>query len=144
MSEEFAFIKSFDFDTTYVNSICCDKEGNYIILSDKKSVDNFMRIYEKYKGKIKYFVLLPLSAQGRAKKAKINWKYIVKTLPEKCPDIAFGANFYPYLCETPGRFPVSLYSPEIMSAYLDLETMKVFKSSFSDIERKNLSRPDLT
>jgi organic radical activating enzyme len=103
----------------------------HVILSDKKSVDDFMKIYNEYTGKIKYFVVLPLSAQGRAKEAHIDWDYIVKMLPEKCADIAFGANFYPYLCETPGRFPVSLYEPESMSGYLDLHDMKVYKSSFS-------------
>lgn len=103
----------------------------HIILSDKNSVDEFISIYNKYHGRIKYFVLLPLSAQGRCKEATIDWDYITKTLPEKCPDIAFGANFYPYLCKTPGRFPVSLYEPELMSKYLDLETKKIYPSSFS-------------
>lgn len=111
----------------------------HVILSDKKSVDEFMEIYNEYRGRIKYFVLLPLSSQGRCKEAHIDWDYIVKTLPKECPDIAFGANFYPYLCETPGRFPVSLYEPELMSKYLDIETMKIYPSSFSNktIELKN-------
>lgn len=111
----------------------------HVILSDKKSVDEFMEIYNEYHGRIKYFVLLPLSSQGRCKEAHIDWDYIIKTLPEKCPDIAFGANFYPYLCETPGRFPVSLYEPELMSKYLDLETMNIYPSSFSNkkIELRN-------
>jgi organic radical activating enzyme len=108
----------------------------HIIISDKTSIDEFMKIYNEYHGRVKYFVLLPLSAQGRCEEAQVDWDYMVKTLPEQCPDIAFGANFYPYLCQTPGRFPVSLYEPELMSAYLDLESMKVFKSSFSDVERK--------
>jgi organic radical activating enzyme len=106
----------------------------HVIISDRKSINDFMKIYKKYHGKIKYFVLLPLSAQGRCKETIIDWDYMVKTLPEDCADIAFGANFYPYLCKTPGRFPVSLYSPEIMSKYLDLETMKIYSSSFSNKE----------
>ena len=104
----------------------------HVIISDKQSIDDFMETYNEYHEKVKYFVLLPLSAQGRAKEAHIDWDYVVKTLPEKCDDIAFGANFYPYLCETPKRFSVSLYEPELMSKYLDLETMKVYPSSFSD------------
>lgn len=108
----------------------------HVIISDKASIDEFMEIYKEYSGRVKYFVLLPLSSQGRCKEAHIDWDYMVKTLPKECPDIAFGANFYPYLCSTPGRFPVSLYEPELLSAYLDLENMKVYKSSFSNIERK--------
>lgn len=106
----------------------------HVIISDKKSIDDFMDIYKEYHGKVKYFVLLPLSSQGRCKEAHIDWEYMVKALPQDCADIAFGANFYPYLCETPGRFPVSLYEPELMSKYLDIETMKIFPSSFSNKE----------
>jgi hypothetical protein len=51
-------------------------------------------------------------------------------------DVAFGANFHPYLVKDKGRFNVSIYDPESMSAYLDLETMKVYKSSFSSEEKK--------
>ena len=104
----------------------------HIIISDKASIDEFMKIYNEYHGRVKYFVLLPLSAQGRCEEALVDWDYMVKTLPEQCPDIAFGANFYPYLCQTPGRFPVSLYEPELMSKYLDLETMNIYPSSFSN------------
>lgn len=104
----------------------------HVIISDKASIDDFMETYREYHGKVKYFVLLPLSSQGRCKEAHIDWDYMVEALPQDCADIAFGANFYPYLCETPGRFPVSLYEPELMSKYLDLETMNVYPSSFSD------------
>lgn len=104
----------------------------HIIIGDKKTIDDFLEIYDKYRGKIKYFVLLPLTAQGRAKKSFIDWDYFEKHIEGSPGDIAFGANFYPYLCKDPSRFKVSLYEPEIMSAYLDLENMKVYKSSFSD------------
>jgi len=106
----------------------------HIIIGDKKSIDTFLNIYEKYKDKIKYFVLLPLTAQGRAKEAFVDWEYFQKNIKGSPKDIAFGANFYPYLTKDPNRFKVSLYEPEIMSAYIDLETMKVYKSSFSNVE----------
>jgi organic radical activating enzyme len=108
----------------------------HIIIGDKKSVDEFKRIYQRFHGKVKYFVLLPLTAQGRAKESFVDWDYFQKSVEGSPSDIAFGANFYPYLCKDPGRFPVSLYEPEIMSAYLDLEDMKVYKSSFSSCEKK--------
>ena len=59
-------------------------------------------------------------------------KYFTEKIDGSPADIAFGANFYPFLCQTPDRFKVSLYEPEIMSAYLDLEDMKIYKSSFSN------------
>lgn len=107
----------------------------HVIISDKKSIDDFMKIYNEYTGRVKYFVLLPLSAQGRAKEAHIDWEYMVKALPQDCHDIAFGANFYPYLQTARSRFNVSLYEPESMSGYLDLTDMKVYKSSFSSEEK---------
>lgn len=107
----------------------------HIIIGGKKSIDDFLNIYEKYKGKVKYFVLLPLTAQGRAKESFVDWDYFEKKVEGSPSDIAFGANFYPYLCQSPGRFKVSLYEPELLSAYLSLENMKVYKSSFSSIER---------
>lgn len=103
----------------------------HVIIGDQKSVDEFMDVYKEYHGRVKYFVLLPLTAQGRAKESHIDWEYIKKALPKDCSDIAFGANFYPYLQKSTDRFKVSLYEPECMSAYLDLSDMRVYKSSFS-------------
>ena len=51
-------------------------------------------------------------------------------MPEDTSKIAFGANFHPYLAENMDKFNVSLYDPESMSKFLDLETMKVYPSSF--------------
>jgi len=111
----------------------------HIIIGGKETVDDFLEIYEKYKGRIKYFVLLPLTAQGRAKESFVDWDYFEKNVEGSPADIAFGANFYPFLCKDPSRFKVSLYEPEIMSAYLDLTDMKVYKSSFSS-ERKKIGK----
>jgi organic radical activating enzyme len=108
----------------------------HIIISDKKSIDEFTKIYEKYHNKVKYFVLLPLTVSGRCKEANIDWKYLKEKISKNYKDIAFGANFYPYLKKDNNKFSVSLYMPEILSAYLDLENMKVYRSSFSNIERK--------
>jgi len=107
----------------------------HIIIGDRKSIDDFMEVYHKYHGLVKYFVLLPLTAQGRAKESFLDWDYFQKNIDGSPADIAFGANFYPFLMQDPSRFKVSLYEPEIMSAYLDLEDMKVYKSSFSTEEK---------
>lgn len=107
----------------------------HVIIGDKTSIDRFAEIYNRYKGFIKYFVLLPLSAQGRSTEVFKDWEYLSSKIDGSPADIAFGANFHPYLSKDVGRFNVSLYEPESMSAYLDLETMKVYKSSFSTEER---------
>lgn len=103
----------------------------HIIISDKDSIDKFISIYKEFTGKVKYFVLLPLTAQGRAKEASIDWDYLQSQIEGSPKDIAFGANFYPYLMKDKKRFNVSLYEPEIMSKYLDLTDMKIYPSSFS-------------
>lgn len=107
------------------------------IISDKKSVDTFAKIYLEYADKIKYFVLLPLIAQGRATENfnKETWDYLKAVFSDVRFDmkkIAFGANFYPYLVnDKTHNFKVDLYEPEIMSKYLDFVEMKMYPSSFS-------------
>ncbi len=106
----------------------------HIIIGDKSSIDNFLELYNKYSERgIKYFVLLPLMETGRAKNVKVDFEYLHKMLPDDMHDIAFGANFYPFLCDykSTGKYKLSLYEPEIMSGYLDLNDMQIYKSSFS-------------
>jgi len=107
----------------------------HVIIGNKKSIDDFINIYNEFKGRVKYFVLLPLTAQGRATESFVDWDYFKSKVEGSPEDIAFGANFYPYLKKDKSRFKVSLYEPEIMSGYLDLEDMKVYKSSFSSEEK---------
>lgn len=103
----------------------------HIIISDKESIDNFVRIYNKWYDKVDYFVLLPYGSQGRAPQKEIDWGYLIKKLPDKHSQIAFGANFYPYLLKGGHNIKVSLYEPEIMSKFLDLKDMKLYSSSFN-------------
>ena len=107
----------------------------HVIIGDRESIDSFAAIYREYTGRIRYFVLLPLAAQGRSDSSFIDWEYLKSKIDGSPRDVAFGANFHPYLSKESDRFKVSIYDPESMSAYLDLETMKVFKSSFSSEER---------
>jgi hypothetical protein len=108
----------------------------HVIIGDRESIDRFADIYKSHTGRVKYFVLLPLSAQGRSTEEFSDWDYLCSKIDGSPADVAFGANFHPYLAKNPGRFKVSIYDPESMSAYLDLETMKVYKSSFSSEEKK--------
>ena len=107
----------------------------HIIIGDRNSIDRFSEIYKEFSGKVKYFIMLPLSAQGRSAEEFSDWEYFTSKVDGSPRDIGFGANFYPYLINNRKRFSVSLYEPESMSAYLDLETGKVYKSSFSNEER---------
>lgn len=102
----------------------------HIVISSVETVDYFMKIYDAYHDVIDYFVLLPYSEQGRGGKAVVEWEYLVSQLPDDTRQIAFGANFYPKLVQGEHNIKVSLYEPEIMSKFLDLKDMKLYKSSF--------------
>jgi organic radical activating enzyme len=106
----------------------------HIIISDKASIDSFVDIYEEWKDKIDYFVLLPYGNQGRAEHKDIDWDYLVEKLPTNQSKIAFGANFYPYLLKGGHNIKVSLYEPEIFSKFISLEDMSVYPSSFNLIK----------
>lgn len=109
----------------------------HIIISDKESIDEFVEIYNEWKDKVDYFVLLPYGNMGRALHKEIDWDYLVKNLPEDQTKLAFGANFYPYLLNTEHNIKVSLYSPEIMSKFISLEgNGTLYSSSFSKIPIK--------
>lgn len=108
----------------------------HIIISDKNSVDYFRYIYDEWHDRIDYFVLLPYTAQGRAVKKDIDWEYLISRMPNDTKQIAFGAGFYKYLLRNDHGINVSLYEPEIMSKFLDLKDMSLYKSSF-DLTKVN-------
>ena len=105
----------------------------HIIISDKESCDDFRKIYNTWHKDVDYFVLLPYSDQGRgdAKENELDWDYLCSIMPDNVQQVAFGANFYPFLCKDRNKFKVSLYEPESMSKYLDMTNMKLYNSSFS-------------
>lgn len=108
----------------------------HLLISDKKSIDRFTDLYHIYRDRIKYFVLLPLIAQGRCVNTSMDDNYffkqidLLKEIYGDINDVAYGANFYPYLLKH-NRIDVDLYEPEIMSKYIDLKNMKFYKSSFN-------------
>lgn len=103
----------------------------HVIISDKKSIDDFLEIYKRWEDKVDYFVLLPYGSQGRAIEKEIDWEYLIANLPTPQNKLAFGANFYPYLLKGDHNIKISLYEPEIMSKFLDLKDMKIYPSSFN-------------
>jgi len=102
------------------------------VISDRGSINKFRNIYTVWQDKVDHFVLLPYGSQGRAEEKEIDWEYLVKSCPEDTSKMAFGAGFHPYLVANPGVFDVSLYEPEALSKFLDIETMKVWPSSFTE------------
>jgi len=101
----------------------------HIVISDSASIDYFLDIYSEWEDKISYFVLLPIINKGRCKDKNIDFDYLKKMLPENKNKLAFGAHFYDFLKENK-EIGASLYEPEIMSKFLDLKDMKLYKSSF--------------
>lgn len=108
------------------------KTNVHIIISDKKSIDQFKQAYADYNGKIDYFVLLPYMITGRAPEAVIDFDYLEETLKgiTDQTNIAFGSNFYEFLKKTKS-VNVCLYPPEIMSKYLIMDDkMQLYNNSF--------------
>ena len=100
----------------------------HIIISDRESSDYFRELYDKWKDKVDYFVLLPYSNTGRGKEKDIDWEYLVSKLPASNRKIAFGANFYNNLKNS--DINVSIYEPESLSKFLDMSIMTLYRSSF--------------
>lgn len=102
----------------------------HIIIGDAASVDKFFEIYDEYKDVVEYFVLLPYQAVGFAEEIDTAFDDLFDRLGREVPkDVAFGALFYEHLLDRPW-INVSLYEPEIMSKYLDMENMTLHPSSF--------------
>jgi hypothetical protein len=104
----------------------------HIIINDEASVDRLLSIRDEFRGRVKYFVLLPQMAQGRAKSGfnQQTWEYLRAKLGDCDQDIAFGALLHPYLQDV--DWDISIYDPESMSKYLVMDdSMKLYPSSFS-------------
>lgn len=104
----------------------------HVIISDTDSVSRFAEIYERYAGKIQYFVLLPLINQGRARSQFDCWESLRKFLDtlKSRRDVAFGALFHPYLSGL--DWDISIYEPEAFSSYLVMDDkLSQYPSSFA-------------
>lgn len=108
------------------------KTNIHVIISDKESIHRFLKIFEEYQDKVNYFVLLSYQAMGRAEFKKVESDYLFEKLKglKNISKVSYGSNFYEDL-KKQHWLDVSLYEPEIFSKYLDMETMKLYKSSFN-------------
>lgn len=114
-------------------------EGNtninlHHIISDNKSVDEFLHLYQKYNGDILYHVLLPLMPSGRSTKSVSveSFNYLQDCIIKyDITNIAYGAHFYDFLLK--GTNHVWLYPPESLSKNVILKKDEVIftPSSFN-------------
>lgn len=107
----------------------------HVVISDKESIDLFVRCYREFAERIEYFVLLRRMNVGHAAKfpRQIDYPEMTKAVDSvhKEGKLAFGANFYPWLKQNKAKYGVSIYPPEIFSKYLLLtDDMELFNNSF--------------
>jgi MoaA/NifB/PqqE/SkfB family radical SAM enzyme len=110
--------------------------NTHIIIGDLQSLNDAKEIYEEYKDKIKYFVMLPYQAVGRAKQLETEYVWLemfkwINTLERK-NQFAFGALFYPFLLKNDIDLKIEIYEPEMYSGYriFDDSYKKIRKSSY--------------
>lgn len=105
----------------------------HIIIGDNESLESLKTLYHQYKEKVKYFVLLPYQAIGRASKIQTydTWgnlfKWILSLEKPEHEKFAYGANFYNYLKENKPELEIDMYEPEMYSGY------RVFDDSFMNL-----------
>ena len=110
------------------------KTNIHIIISDKHSVDILEQLYERYNGRVDYFVLLPYMNVGFAAEhpREVDFAPLERFLDGVYSNgnIAFGANFYEWLQDI-NKYDVGLYPPEILSKYLIMnDEMELCNNSF--------------
>jgi uncharacterized protein YbjQ (UPF0145 family) len=95
----------------------------HIVIGDDLSLVNLQRIFNQYADAIKYFVLLPYQAVGRAREIETRktWDSLfawILSLDDACREkFAYGANFYGYIQETKPPLDIDIYEPEMYSGY---------------------------
>lgn len=103
------------------------------IISDKESVDDFIKSVSNFGKDIHYHVLLPLMPHGRSNKGLEDgvFEYLQdEILSNDIHNVAFGANFYKYLENS--KIPVSVYPQEAYSKNVILnEKVVITPSSFN-------------
>jgi len=109
----------------------------HIIIGDEKSLTDLKILFETYKEKVKYFVLLPYKAVGRATniETRNTWNNLFKWIStlnkSEYEKFAYGANFYDYLKENQLKLPIDIYEPEMYSGY------RIFDDSFMNLRHSS-------
>lgn len=119
------------------------KLNAHIIIGDNQSLVDLKHLYNKYKDKIDYFVILPYQAAGRAIVIDVDnvWKETFKWVSsldiERQGQFAFGALFYEWMKINDVNLQIDLYEPEMFSGYrLMDDTYKILRKSSYNLEKK--------
>lgn len=103
------------------------------LISDKKSVEDFLNSVNSFGEDIHYYVLLPLMKYGRSKEGLEGgvFDYLEeKILENNIKNVAFGANFFPYLENS--KLPVDMFPQETYSKNVILNKKVIItQSSFN-------------
>lgn len=111
--------------------------NTHVIIGTPESLFDLKCIYEAYKDIIKYFVILPYQAVGRAVSIDTHEVWIqtfnwINTLPpERQKQFAFGALFYEWLLQNPISLKIDIYEPEIYSGY------RIFDDSYKILRKSS-------
>lgn len=105
------------------------------LISDRESVNQFIRDAKEWGKDIHYHVLLPLMPHGRSKTGmgEDSFLYLREVVrKEGIMNLAFGANFAPYLEKYPGSFNLYDYPKEAYSKNILLKDsgIEITPSSF--------------
>ena len=106
------------------------------IIGSKEDIDDMLNLDKEYGGDIHYHVLLPLMAHGRSKNSMDDdtYQYLTETINSAgMTNVAFGANFLPFMKAHPGsldvwEYPAETYSENVL---LDNMTVTITPSSFN-------------
>ena len=115
----------------------------HLIIGSSESLMDAQAIYETYKDKLEYFVMLPYQAAGRGKQVETNetWKnmfiWIDGLSEERQKQFAFGALFYEWILKNELPLKLDIYEPEIYSGYRMFDdSYKVLRKSSYNLEPK--------
>lgn len=98
------------------------------IISDKNSVSKFLKAVEMWGKDVHYHVLLPLMAHGRSKEAMNDETFIFLSEQinnRNITNVAFGANFLPFMKNHPNSLNVWEYPQEVYSKNILLKDNKI-------------------
>ena len=115
----------------------------HLIIGSPDSLFDAQAIYENYKDRLEYFVMLPYQAAGRGKQIETEetWTKMftwINSLPEeRQKQFAFGALFYEWMLKNELPLKVDIYEPEIYSGYRMFdESYKTLRKSSYNLEPK--------
>lgn len=109
----------------------------HIIPMSVGDVDDFVNIFETYKDRVEYFVLLPYQAIGFGKPIDTTSVYhylfdvvLQNFTPDDLKKVAYGAYFYEQLVKRPW-INADVYEHGLFSKYIDMgDNMTLFRSSY--------------